>query len=114
MLGERVPDVVEFNPSWHHNYCSVGFWQPPRPAAIPHYPSTDPQLVALTGALHALAYDAAAREAYRRDASGFAGAHALSAEQAKLVQAADFPAIVALGVHPLVAFLARMQLERKP
>ena len=33
MLGDRVPDVVEFNPSWHHNYCSIGFWQAEAPAA---------------------------------------------------------------------------------
>ena len=38
MLGERVPDVVEFNPSWHHNYCSVGFWQPPRRQPRPTIP----------------------------------------------------------------------------
>ena len=112
MLGERVPDVVEFNPSWHHNYCSVGFWSPARAAATPHYPSTNPDLVALTRALHALAYDEAARLAYRRDAPGFASACALSAEHATMLQAGDFRAIVALGVHPLVAFLARMQLER--
>jgi 2,3-dihydroxyphenylpropionate 1,2-dioxygenase len=112
MLGERVPDVVEFNPSWHHNYCSVGFWSPARAGAVPHYPPTNPDLVALTRALHALAYDESAREAYRRDTAGFAMASALSAEHAKLLQAGDFRAIIALGVHPLVAFLARMQLER--
>ena len=113
MLGERVPDIVEFNPSWHHNYCSVGFWQPARPATAPHYPSTNPGLVALTHVLHALAYDPSAREAYRRDAAAFAGANSLPVEHAKLLQAADFAAMVALGVHPLVSFLARMQLERE-
>src|SRR6185295_2615419 len=59
MLGERVPDVLEFNPSWHHNYCSAGFWQPAPAVATPHYPPTNPGLVPLTRALHALAYDAA-------------------------------------------------------
>jgi len=113
MLGERVPDVVEFNPSWHHNYCSVGFWQPARTATALHYPSTNPELVALSRALHALAYDPSARAAYRRDAAGFASASSLPAEHAKLLRAADFDAIVALGVHPLVSFLARMQLERE-
>ena len=112
MLGERVPDVVEFNPSWHHNYCSVGFWSPPPAPATPHYPSTNPALVALTRALHGLAYDERARETYRRDAAGFAAASALSVEHARLLEAGDFRAIAALGVHPLVAFLARMQLER--
>jgi 2,3-dihydroxyphenylpropionate 1,2-dioxygenase len=113
MLGERVPDVLEFNPSWHHNYCSVGFWQPQRAAAAPHYPATKPEVVALTRALHGLAHDASAREDYRRDAASFARANGLPAIHAKLLCAADFDGMVALGVHPLVSFLARMQLERE-
>ena len=113
MLGDRVPDVLEFNPSWHHNYCSVGFLQPPSAAAAPHYPATKPELVALTAALHALAHDPAARQSYRRDAAGFVQASSLPAHHAKLLQAQEFDAIVALGVHPLVSFLARMQLERE-
>jgi len=113
MLGERVPDVLEFNPSWHHNYCSAGFWQPAPAVATPHYPPTNPGLVPLTRALHALAYDAAAREAFRRDAAAFARAGALPAEHAQLLEAGKFDAIVALGVHPLVSFLARMQLDRE-
>jgi len=112
MLGERVPDVVEFNPSWHHNYCSVGFWSAERTAVTPHYPATNPELVALTTALHALAYDPSAREAYKRDAAGYASG--LSAEHAELLEKGDFKGITALGVHPLVSFLARMQLERMP
>jgi 2,3-dihydroxyphenylpropionate 1,2-dioxygenase len=113
MLGERVPDILEFNPSWHHNYCSVAFWQPARTAAAPHYPATKPELVALTRALHGLAYDTSAREDYRRDAVSFAQGHGLPADHAKLLCAADFDAMVALGVHPLVSFLARMQLDRE-
>ncbi len=113
MLGERVPDVLEFNPSWHHNYCSVGFWEPVPPVRDAHYPATNPELVPLTRALHALAYDASARAAYRRSATAFAEENALSAEHARLLQAGNFEAIVALGVHPLVSFLARMQLQRE-
>ncbi|HEV8518422.1 MAG TPA: hypothetical protein VGQ54_07585 [Burkholderiales bacterium] len=113
MLGQRVPDAIEFNPSWHHNYCSLGFWQPVLAAAAPHYPSTKPELVALVRALHALAHDSSARDAYRLDAAGFAAASELPAEHARLLQAGDFKAMVALGVHPLVPFLARLQLERE-
>jgi 2,3-dihydroxyphenylpropionate 1,2-dioxygenase len=113
MLGQRVPDAIEFNPSWHHNYCSLGFWQPVRPSTAPHYPSTQPELVALVRALHALAHDSSARDAYRLDAAGFAAASELPVEHARLLQAGDFKAMVALGVHPLVPFLARLQLERE-
>jgi len=113
MLGERKPDVLEFNPSWHHNYASLGFWS--QSAAKPeqaHYPATRPELVALTAALHALANDAQARRAFASDAAGFAQAWNVEGHQARLLAAFDVRAIVALGVHPLVPFLARMQIER--
>ena len=114
MLGERTPDVLEFNPSWHHNYASLGFWSPPRVGpAQAHYPATRPELVALTAALHALANDAQARQAFARDAGAFASAWNVEGSQAELLARFDATAIVALGVHPLVPFLARMQIERE-
>lgn len=114
MLGERQPDLLEFNPSWHHNYASIGFWTPPQPATVaPHYPSTRPELVPLTAALHALANDAQSRAAFAADRAGFCARFELSSAHAALLAAADFPAIVALGVHPLVPFLARLALERE-
>ena len=114
MLGERKPDVLEFNPSWHHNYASLGFWSAPqRETAQAHYPETKPELVALTKALHALANDIEARRAFAPDAAAFAGAWHVEGLQAQLLTAFDVEAIVALGVHPLVAFLARMQIDRE-
>jgi 2,3-dihydroxyphenylpropionate 1,2-dioxygenase len=113
MLGERKPEVMEFNPSWHHNYASLGFWSPPAQAQTPHYPATRPELVTLTAALHALANDAAARVAFARDAAGFAQSKGLTGAHAALLAAGDFKGITALGVHPLVPFLARMQIERE-
>jgi 2,3-dihydroxyphenylpropionate 1,2-dioxygenase len=113
LLGERKPDVVELNPSWHHNYASLGFWSPPVTASMPHYPATRPDLVMLTTALHALANDAAARATYARDAAAFSREKGLVGTQAALLAVGDFKAITALGVHPLVPFLARMQIERE-
>lgn len=112
MLGERKPDVVEFNPSWHHNYASLGFWSPPAAPAVPHYPRTNPELVPLTQALHALAHDASARTAFAANAAEFAQSYRVPGEHARLLIAGDFKAMVALGVHPLVPFLARLQMER--
>jgi 2,3-dihydroxyphenylpropionate 1,2-dioxygenase len=120
MLGDRVPDVAEFNPSWHHNYASLGYWSSPaggaagdRAASIPHYPSTRPDLVALVGVLHALANHPTARAEWAADRAAFVARHALPDEHARLLLAGDFRAMVALGVHPLVPFLARLALERE-
>src|SRR2546430_86482 len=71
-LGERKPDIVQLNPSWHHNYASLAWWSQssPEPDA-PHYPSIAPDLVKLTDALHALANDPQARARYVADRAAF-------------------------------------------
>lgn len=112
-LGERRPDMVQMNPSWHHNYASLGWWSPWAPQEQrPHYPSIAPALVKLTGALHALANDAQARARYLADPAAFAAAAGVTGEQAEALTAMDLPAFAAMGVHPLVPFLASMHLER--
>lgn len=112
-LGDRTPDVVQMDPSWHHNYASLGWWSTPAAQAPrPHYPSIDPALVPLTAALHALAYDAQARAHFQQDADAFIATHGVAGEHAQWLRALDVPTMVKHGVHPLVPFLAHMQLNR--
>jgi len=112
-LGERVPDVVQMDPSWHHNYASLGWWSPPpSTAARPHYPSIDPALVPLTRAVHALAHDAAERKLFIGDPEAYLRKHHIEEKHAAMLLALDMNAMNATGVHPLVPFLARMQVER--
>jgi 2,3-dihydroxyphenylpropionate 1,2-dioxygenase len=112
-LGERKPDIVAMEPSWHHNYASLGWFgaQPPDPE--PHYPSIKPELVELTAALHGLAHDEEMRGQYLADAAAYADRFRLTPEQRAALLALDASAIVGLGAHPLVAFLANMQVERR-
>jgi 2,3-dihydroxyphenylpropionate 1,2-dioxygenase len=112
-LGERKPDIVQMNPSWHHNYASLAWWSPPpREGSTPHYPSIAPGLVQLTDALHSLANDPLARESYVRDRSAFAKSAGVEGKQAVALIALDLDALAAMGVHPLVSFLAHMHLQR--
>jgi 2,3-dihydroxyphenylpropionate 1,2-dioxygenase len=113
MLSDRVPDVVQMDPSWHHNYASLGWWSPPESTTKPHYPSIEPALVPLTAALHSLAHSAVARERYLENPQAFAAEHGLAAEHAGWLAELDTASIVTAGVHPLVPFLARMQIERE-
>jgi 2,3-dihydroxyphenylpropionate 1,2-dioxygenase len=113
-IGERRPDIVQLNPSWHHNYASLGWFTPPAgAAAVPHYPSIAPGLASLTDALHRLANDRGARDAYFTDAGAFADRYALDAGQRRMLVDFDAPGIVAAGVHPLLLFLVRMHVERE-
>jgi 2,3-dihydroxyphenylpropionate 1,2-dioxygenase len=101
------------NPSWHHNYASLAWWSPPAPEQhAPHYPSIAPEVVKLTDALHGLANDEAARVRYLADPAAFAHAAGLTDKQARALAVMDMKAFVAMGVHPLVSFLANMHLER--
>ena len=110
-LGERKPDIVQLNPSWHHNYASLAWWTPPAAEEhAPHYPSIAPHLVMLTDALHRIANDRGERARYRADRAAFAAG--LEGKQAAALVAMDLDALAALGVHPLVSFLANMHLEQ--
>lgn len=111
-LGERRPDIAQMNPSWHHNYASLGWFAEPDEPPAAHYPATRPDLVGLITAVHALAHDAAARERYLADPAAYAAGFRLTAEQRDLLVAFDVPGMVKIGAHPLVPFLANMQLQR--
>src|SRR3989440_1755947 len=112
-LGERKPDVVSMDPSWHHNYASLGWTngQSDEQHAA-HYPSIKPELVELTAALHGLAHDAGMRAQYVADAPAFADKFKLPPDQREALIKLDMPAIVKMGTHPLVPFLAQMQIQR--
>jgi 2,3-dihydroxyphenylpropionate 1,2-dioxygenase len=112
-LGERKPDIVSLEPSWHHNYASLGWFSPPEPPADPHYPSIKPDLVELTTALQGLAHDEASRDAFLADAGAYADRFTLTPEQRTALIALDLRRLAAIGVHPLVPFLGRMQVERQ-
>ena len=112
-LGERKPDIVSLEPSWHHNYASLGWFSPPQAPPEPHYPSIKPDLVELTVALQGLAHDDASRAAFLADAAAYADRFRLTSAQRAALVALDTRAIVAMGAHPLVPFLANMQVGRQ-
>jgi 2,3-dihydroxyphenylpropionate 1,2-dioxygenase len=112
-LGERKPDIVSMDPSWHHDYASLAWLGGAEATRTPHYPSIRPELVALTTALHALAHDEAARADYIADPAAFADRHGLAPAQRAALIALDVPAMVAMGAHPLVPFLANMHVQRQ-
>lgn len=112
-LGERKPQIVSMEPSWHHNYASLGFFEEPDVAPEAHYPSIRPELVELTSALHGLAHEGASRDQYLADAAAYADRFKLTPEQREALIALDVPAIVKMGAHPLVPFLANMHVQRR-
>jgi 2,3-dihydroxyphenylpropionate 1,2-dioxygenase len=111
-LGERKPDIVSMDPSWHHNYASLAWFGSAEENRAAHYPSIKPELVELTSALHGLAHETVARDAFISDAAAYADRFKLTADQRKALIDMDMPSIVKMGAHPLVPFLANMQIQR--
>ena len=94
-------------------WCQLGWFSPPEVPPEPHYPSIKPELVELTIALHGLAHDEASRAAFLADAAAYADRFRLTAQERGALIELDTRAIVAMGTHPLVPFLANMQVERQ-
>jgi 2,3-dihydroxyphenylpropionate 1,2-dioxygenase len=94
-------------------WCQLGWFSPLGARPEPHYPSIKPELVELTVALHGLAHDEASRATFLADAASYADRFRLTAVQRGALIALDTRAIVAMGAHPLVPFLASMQVERQ-
>ena len=112
-LGERKPDLVSFDPSWHHNYASLG-WYGSQPADHEaHYPAIKPEVVVITDALHALAHSEATRAEFLSNPEGYAAKFSIPPEQRSALATMDLPGMIEMGVHPLVPFLANMQIERQ-
>jgi 2,3-dihydroxyphenylpropionate 1,2-dioxygenase len=111
-LGERKPDVVSMDPSWHHNYASLAWYGGDAETHAAHYPSIKPELVELTSALHGLAHEADQRAQFVKDAGSYADKFKLSSDQREALIKMDMPTIVKMGTHPLVPFLANMQIQR--
>jgi 2,3-dihydroxyphenylpropionate 1,2-dioxygenase len=126
-VGEVVPDEVAIEPSWHHTYA-IAAWTGGRSAGgergsgtaasvaealetTLHYPMPDPDRLPLYEALYALRSDHAATDAFLADAAAFAGRYDLAPDERAALVALDEPALRGLGVHPLLGFLARLEVD---
>jgi len=112
MLGERRPDMVSLDPSWHHDYATLAWWtQAAEKPAAPHYPAIAPERLALTEVLHRLANDATEREKYLLNPKDYVASCNLSVKECQALAKIDEKRMAALGVHPFLPFMARLQLE---
>ena len=109
MIGERVPDICSFEPTWHHNYGTIAWTEEPAEEAYaPVYPAVRAERVVLTDTLHRLATEPAERDRYLADPTAYAAAiDGLSAEEQGALVRLERKEMVALGLHPFVphAFL---------
>jgi len=114
MLGERKPDHSFFEPSWHHTYAMLAWDRAPAMDDAPlHYPPIHPERVKLTALLYRLANNAAERARFLANPVAYAAATDLVPAERDALARLDQAKMLALGIHPLVFFLAQMQLEQE-
>lgn len=114
MLGERKPDITSFDPSWHHTYATVAWLTPPVERQDPlHYPGIHPERVRLTQLLYWLANNPDERARYLSDPVAYCAAAGITPAEQEALAAMDQPKLLKLGIHPLVSFLAHLQVERE-
>ena len=63
-------------------------------------------------ASHALAHEPEERTQFISDAAAYADKFRLPPDQREALVRLDMPTIVKMGAHPLVPFLAQMQIQR--
>jgi 2,3-dihydroxyphenylpropionate 1,2-dioxygenase len=113
MIGERKPDVVSLDPSWHHNYATLAWLIEPEARTFAlHYPAIDPAHVGITRALYDIANKDGERARYLADPKAYAAALDLSDEDRGRLVRLDEKELNGLGVHPFLPFMARLQIER--
>ncbi len=68
MIGDRAPDLTDFEPTWHHNYGTIAWTSAAADEKFrPHYPPIHPDRVILSQTLHRLTADTGERERYLAD-----------------------------------------------
>lgn len=114
LIGERAPDVTNFEPTWHHNYGTAAWTTEPSDEPFePHYPHIHPDRVVLSETLHRLASDAAERERYLADPAAYAASiSGLAQEEQDALIKLDQKQMIDLGMHPFVPHAFRRVLER--
>lgn len=112
-IGDRLPDLSAWEPSWHHTYAVFGWTKEPdgsEPGL--HYPATPPQRAQLARALFSLRTDNDACRAYLADPAAYAARHELAADEAEALIALDEPALrEKFAIHPLLIAGAQRRLE---
>ena len=116
MLGERKPDMLSLDPSWHHNYATLAWWKklPSRKQSFkPHYPEISPDRLNLTIILHRLANNSDDRRSFVQNRKAFVDNLDLkNKEKMALIRLQD-KEMVEMGVHPFLSFMARLHIDRE-
>ena len=114
MIGDRAPDITNFEPTWHHNYGTVAWTvEPDEEDFNPHYPSIHPDLVKLSETLHRLAINADERKRYLTDPKAYAESISdLTDRERDALVSLDQARMIEIGMHPFVSHAYRRVLER--
>jgi 2,3-dihydroxyphenylpropionate 1,2-dioxygenase len=104
-IGQKVPDITGYVPSWHHTYAVVGWTKEDDQSSVPeklYYPPTG-DAETLCAALHALRFDVeGACDRYMADPASIADEFGLGAAERSALFTMDPDQLRAAGAHPML------------
>lgn len=114
IVGDRKPDVAQFEPNWHHTYGTFGWTSlEPRPKPKLYYTANPTRRAELARALHALRTDSGAVRAYVENPAAFAAGYDLADdERDALVRLDEARMRDEMGIHALLTSGAARQVSR--
>jgi len=114
VVGERRPDVVSYEPNWHHNYGTFGWTSlGALPAPKLYYTPNPTRRAELARALYALRTDVSAARAWLAGPAAFAAGYALAAdERAALAILDEAQMRDVFGIHALLTSGAIRHVEK--
>ena len=114
IINRGIPDVIGFEPTWHHNYGTVAWTHPEEHSPYtPHYPPIFPERVYLSDTLHRLATNSDERKLYLADRQMYvSNLENLTEEEKEALIKLDQSQMIRLGIHPFVSHSLRRVLER--
>lgn len=114
MIGDRIPDQTNFEPTWHHNYGTVSWTKQKKKTHFsPHYPPIHPERIVLAETLHKLTKNEKERKKYLLDPMAYVDSiNFLNEEEKTALVELDQSKMIKLGLHPFISHSFIRVLER--
>ena len=114
-IGDGVPDIAAFEPSWHHIYAVLGWTRGfAQEAYVPLYPGFTAEHSQLARALYAIATDAEACAAFKRDRLAFGANFELGTDAlAALISFDEDELREKFSINPMLTFQAKLKTGDK-
>jgi 2,3-dihydroxyphenylpropionate 1,2-dioxygenase len=112
---ERAPDIMQFEPSWHHIYAVLGWTKPSiGQEYAPYYPAIATEHVQLARAVYAIVTQPQLRDSYIENPKALGSQFELSADECAALAELDENVLrERFSINPIIVYWAKLAVEGK-